>query len=141
MQETWVQSMGWKDPLEEDMATHSSILAWKIPWTEEPDGLRVMGLQRVITTERLNTAHSYKGIPPCLEVAWVQKPHSGKDCPVEAQGHGLISGSVLWGSVLNLTRLAWGREAGRWRDGVPRRGVQEQFGHLSAPYTLFYFLK
>ena len=47
MQETWVQSMGWEDPLEEDMATHSSILAWKIPWTEEPDRLRVMGLQRV----------------------------------------------------------------------------------------------
>ena len=36
MQETWVQSLGWEDPLEEGMATHSSILAWKIPWTEEP---------------------------------------------------------------------------------------------------------
>ena len=38
MQETWVQSLGWEDPLEEGMATHSSILAWKIPWTEEPGG-------------------------------------------------------------------------------------------------------
>ena len=37
-QETWVQSLGWKDPLEEDMATHSSIRAWRIPWTEEPRG-------------------------------------------------------------------------------------------------------
>ena len=37
-QETWVQSLGWEDPLEEAMATHSSILAWRIPWTEEPDG-------------------------------------------------------------------------------------------------------
>ena len=36
MQETWVQSLGWEDPLEEDMTTHSSILAWRIPWTEEP---------------------------------------------------------------------------------------------------------
>ena len=36
MQETWVQSVGWEDPLEEKIATHSSILAWKIPWTEEP---------------------------------------------------------------------------------------------------------
>ena len=35
MQETWVQSLGWEDPLEKEMATHSSILAWKIPWTEE----------------------------------------------------------------------------------------------------------
>jgi len=36
MQETWVQTLGWEDPLEEKIATHSSILAWKIPWTEEP---------------------------------------------------------------------------------------------------------
>ena len=40
MQETWVQSLGGEDRLEKEMATHSSILAWKIPWTEEPDGLR-----------------------------------------------------------------------------------------------------
>ena len=39
MQETWVQSLGWEDPLEKEMATHSSILAWEIPWTEELDGL------------------------------------------------------------------------------------------------------
>ena len=47
MQEIWVQSLGQKDPLEEEMATHSSILAWRIPWTEEPGGLQSMGLQRV----------------------------------------------------------------------------------------------
>ena len=46
MQETWVRSLGWKDPLEKGMATHSSILAWRIPWTEEPGGLQYMGLQR-----------------------------------------------------------------------------------------------
>ena len=39
MQETWVQSLGWEDPLEKEMAIYSSILAWRIPWTEEPDGL------------------------------------------------------------------------------------------------------
>ena len=47
MQETWVQSPVWEDPLEKEMATHSSILAWRIPWTKEPDGLQSMGLQRV----------------------------------------------------------------------------------------------
>ena len=47
MQETWVCSLAWEDILEEEMATHSSILAWKIPWTEEPGGLHSMGLQRV----------------------------------------------------------------------------------------------
>ena len=47
VQETWVQLLGWKDPLENGMATHSSILAWRIPWTEEPGGLQPMGSQRV----------------------------------------------------------------------------------------------
>ena len=47
MRETWAQSLGWEDPLEESMATHSSILAWRIPWTEEPDGLQSMESQRV----------------------------------------------------------------------------------------------
>ena len=47
MQEMWVGSLGWEDPPEEEMATHSSILAWKIPWTEEPGGLQSMGSQRV----------------------------------------------------------------------------------------------
>ena len=46
MQETWVRSLGWEDPLEEEMATHSSILAWEIPRTEEPGGLQSTGLQR-----------------------------------------------------------------------------------------------
>ena len=46
MQETWVQSLGWEDLREKAMATHSSILAWKIPWTEEPDRLQSMGSQR-----------------------------------------------------------------------------------------------
>ena len=43
----WVLSLGWEEPLEEEMATYSSILAWKIPWTEEPGGLHSMGLQTV----------------------------------------------------------------------------------------------
>ena len=47
MWDTWVLSLGWEDPLEEGMATHSSILAWRIPWTEEPSGPQSMGLQRV----------------------------------------------------------------------------------------------
>ena len=47
MQETRVRSLGWEDPLEKEMAIHSSTLAWKIPWTEEPDRLQSMGSQRV----------------------------------------------------------------------------------------------
>ena len=44
MQETWVQSLGWEDPLEKEMANHSRVLAWEVPWTEEPGGLQYTGL-------------------------------------------------------------------------------------------------
>ena len=47
MQETWIWSLGWDDPLEKGMAIHSSILTWRIPWTEEPGGLQSVGSQRV----------------------------------------------------------------------------------------------
>ena len=48
MQETWVQSLGWEDALEQAMATHSSTVAWKIPWMEVPGRILSMGLQRVV---------------------------------------------------------------------------------------------
>ena len=58
MQETWVRSLDREDHLEKEMATHSSILAWRIPWTEEPGGLQPMGLQRV--GHNLATKQQYK---------------------------------------------------------------------------------
>ena len=51
MQETWVRSLGQEDPLEKEMTTHSSILAWRIPWTEEPGGLQSTGRKESDTTE------------------------------------------------------------------------------------------
>ena len=47
VQETWVRSLGWEDPLEKGLATHSSIVAWRIPWTQKPGGLLSVGSQRV----------------------------------------------------------------------------------------------
>ena len=61
MRETWVQSLGWEDHLEEGMAIHSSILAWRMPWTEEPGGLQSLGSQRVGQTERVST----QSLQPC----------------------------------------------------------------------------
>ena len=55
MQETQVQSLGWEDPLEEQMATYFSILAWEIPWREEPGGLLSMGHKESVTTEYIHT--------------------------------------------------------------------------------------
>ena len=52
--ETWVRFLGWEDPLEEGKATHSSILAWRIPWTEEPGGLQSMGHKELDTTDAGN---------------------------------------------------------------------------------------
>ena len=59
MRETWVRSLGREDPLEDVVAIHSSILVWKLPWTEEPGGLRSMGPQRVGQTERLSTHNKF----------------------------------------------------------------------------------
>ena len=56
MQETWVQSLGQEDPPEKEMATHSSVLVWRIPWTEKPGGLQSVGSQRV----RHNSTHTHK---------------------------------------------------------------------------------
>ena len=57
MQETRVRFLGQEDPLEKEMAIHSSILGWRIPWTEEPGGLQSMGSQEPDTTERPNRHH------------------------------------------------------------------------------------
>ena len=51
MQETWIQPLGWDDPLEKGMATHSNVLVWRIPWTEEPGRLQFIGCKELDTTE------------------------------------------------------------------------------------------
>ena len=58
MQETWVRSLGREDPLEEDKAIHSSILAWRIPWTEKPGGLQSRGRIELNTTMQLTHTHT-----------------------------------------------------------------------------------
>ena len=71
MQETWVQSLGWEDHLEKEMATHSSILAWEISWTGEPDGLQSMGLQRVrhdLVTKQQNNVFDFN---LCFSLLWL----------------------------------------------------------------------
>ena len=65
MREAWVRSLVWEDPLEEEMATHSSILAWRIPWTEEPGGLQSMGSQSDTTQRPSTSTHRSKKF--CLQ--------------------------------------------------------------------------
>ena len=68
MHKTWVRSLGWEDSLEEGMATNSSVLAWRIPWTEEPGGLQSMALQRV--------GHDWSGLASMHTEHWMGAPSS-----------------------------------------------------------------
>ena len=68
MRKTQVRSLGWEDPLEKEMATHCSSLAWKIPWTEEPGGLQSMGSQKSRTGLSDFTSHS-DTVHPCAKVS------------------------------------------------------------------------
>ena len=82
MQETQVLSLGQEDPLEKKMATHSSILAWRIPWTEEPDGLQSMGSQRVGPDWATNThTHTHTAALQCCvsfrcTMKWISNMHT-----------------------------------------------------------------
>ena len=70
--ETWIQSLGWEEPLEKEMATHSSILAWITPWTEEPGGLQSMRSQRVGQTELLTLSSLYSLSSPICTLTHFQ---------------------------------------------------------------------
>ena len=83
MQETWVRLLGWKDVLQKEMATHSSTLAWRIPWTEEPGGLQSVGSQRVgrdcvtkfhFSMKGIRRMHTY--IPYPLDLPFMARPQS-----------------------------------------------------------------
>ena len=63
MWETWVRTLGQEDPMEKEMATHSNLLAWRIPWTEEPGGLQSTGCKESDTTERLHFHLGSFGLP------------------------------------------------------------------------------
>ena len=88
MQEIWVQSLGWEEPLEKGMATHSAILAWRIPWTDEIGGLQSIGLPRV---GRLTLSVSNKQGKYCL-IVYCTKCYEGREfghCEGTVKGHDL----------------------------------------------------
>ena len=110
------RSLDWEDPLEEEMATHSSILSWRIPWTEEPRMLQTMGLQRV----RHNWANQMFFISPCiLKVEKAMAPHSSTlawkiPCMEDSgglQSMGLLRVGYDWVTSLSLfTLMHWRRK-------------------------------
>ena len=99
VQETQVQFLGWEDPLEKEMATHSSILAWKISWTEEPDGLQSRGLQRV---EHDWVTNTYLHL---LNHSQHTEENSVKHSPFFSSR--LQKGKLLWDSKHNRVKNTW----------------------------------
>ena len=119
-QETWVQTFGQEGPLEEGMATHSNILAWRIPWTEEPDGLQSIGSQRV--------GHDWSNWASSSKLMWqfqgVRNPRSLYLVTLLSQGsysflHGPIGHTTV--STFQPTEPEWGGEGFI----LPRKGESE----------------
>ena len=93
-----IRSLDREDPLEEDTASHSNILAWRIPWTEEPGGLQTMGLQESDTTEQLNNNQLPCDSPMIfLQINIPLKPGKGVQ----------YSGSLLWGTDNCIGKLVF----------------------------------
>ena len=78
IRETWVRSLGWEDPLEKEVATHSSILAWRIPWTEELDGLQSMGSHRVGHNWGTNTSVGTRLFFMLLRIFWISRSRTAQ---------------------------------------------------------------
>ena len=105
MQETGVQSPGQEDPLEVDMATHSSILAWRIPWTEEPGGLQSLGLERFGNDWETNGEGN--GTP--LQYSCLENPMDGGAGRLQSMGSLRVGHD--WATLLLLfTFMHWGRK-------------------------------
>ena len=112
MRETWVRSLSWEDPLEKEMATHSSFLAWKIPWTEEPGRVQSMESQRVghdwatslrspikvsstVSALDVGSGQSTAGSSPSRPQEGGYKPHEYRGCSTAFPQRGSIPGSFL----------------------------------------------
>ena len=110
MQKTQVPSLGREDPLEKEMATHSSILAWRIPWTEEPGGLQSTGSQRV--------GHDWATSLSLFSfMHWRRKwQPTPVFLPGESQGQGSLVGCHLWGRTESDTTEVTQQQQGMWHN-------------------------
>ena len=120
MQETWVQSLGQEDPLENIMAAHSSILAWRIPWTEEPGRLQSMGLQRV--------GHDWVTFTLCwlckIGSEWVKVAQS---CPTLCDPMDYTVCGILQARILEWVAFPFSRQSSQPRDQTQISRVEGRF--------------
>ena len=124
----WVWSLRWEDPLEEGMGTHSSILAWRIPWTEEPGGLQSMGSQRVrhdwsnLACTNAQAALEHKAKPA------IHTLHYNSYCPIELDWKNIASPHPRGPFKIILDTGPWLSCNSRWRLESPPRLQHEQSG-------------
>ena len=114
MRETQVQSLGWEDPLQKEMATHSSTLAWRIPWREEPGRLQSMGLQRV-GHNWATSLHLTKGLVLAAsfwKVSIGPAYRNGSFCYMRTFNH--VTQSVLTTSCMQWGRWSLGHMVSAW---------------------------
>ena len=119
MHETWVRSLGWEDPREKEMATHSSILAWRIPGTEDPGGLLSMGLHRVgynwsdLAAAEHDHVHQSKTqffpqpAPPIRNLPQASYPHPSEDRQNENHNHRKLTQLITWITALSNSIKLW----------------------------------
>ena len=123
MQETRVRSLSWEDPLEKEMATHSSTLAWRIPWRKEPGRLQSMGSQRVSTVLSDFTFTFTLSIVPVIRASLVTKmvkyPPAVQETPVQSLGQEdpLEKGMATYSSIF-AWEISWTEEP----SGLPTMG-------------------
>ena len=122
MQETWIQPLGWEDPLEKGMATHSNVLVWRIPWTEEPGRLQFIGCKELDMTEQLShtlgnflVAQRVKNLP-AIQETWGRS--LGWEDPLE-KGMATHSSILAW-------RIPWTEEPG----GLQSMGFSKSWTQL-----------
>ena len=112
-QTMWVWSLGWKDPLEEGMATHFNILAWRIPWTEEPGKLQSMGLQTV--------RHSWNDLAAAVAQLLQSCPtlSDPMDCSLPGSSiHGIFQARVLESGAITQLQLCVWLPREKWVNGL-----------------------
>ena len=121
MWETWVQSLGWEDPLEKEMAAHSSILAWRIPWTEEPGGLQSMGSQRVghdWVTKTTDNGVCVECIS-CSVLSDSSRPHVPPSSSVRTILNSSIQAGILEWVAIAFSRGSFGPRDRAWVSCIP----------------------
>ena len=114
MQQTWVQSLGWEDPLEKEMATHSSTLAWRIPWTEEPGRLSGIAKKKACMMDTLLDLPSYlpnKNIQSkgCLgsRCLPIPDPRAFREFPEMCPTVGIWATAAVWPLWLSFLTCGW----------------------------------